>query len=188
MFALKQLGMPIEFNHQSQNERAMKQNRAKQEENRPLFASEASAHFNDKITGKVVQSSKPSPAQSSQLKSSSLKQKKPPIQSKIDNKRGLKSNKATPTTYQETDMNADLGDLDYTTNKSPINSKYQLTKQRGAQYANRSRSSAIRASASAIGSTAKLAKQNEEIKALLSSEHIQEGDRVLDELGALKSN
>ena len=118
----------------------------KQAENVSIFASDGSS---TKLAHKVLPKS---PAISnSDLKSGSALSKpstKPPIASKIENKRGYASKKkeVTPYSVPEADMNTDLGlDVDYTKHSSPINSKYIMTKNRAGSHV-RKTGSALRGS------------------------------------------
>ena len=117
MFALKQLGVPLEFNHVQQNQRVAKQAALQKGDHRSIFASEPGAKASKKVASKAQ----------ANLNNSSLKSSKPPA-GKADKKRAANYESKVEV---EKDMNADLEDgVDYTKSKSPINSKYQLAKLR----------------------------------------------------------
>ena len=63
-----------------------------------------------------------------------------------------------------------------------------MAKARGAKYRGSSQAGSQMRDASGARHATKLKDQNHEIKALLESEHINAGDRVLKELNSLKSS
>ena len=93
MFALQQLGMPINFNHVKGNAKAAAQQKLDSNANRSIFASEKSSLASKVLPPKPAVPA--SPGDNIAIKSRDLTTKKggakPPIVSKIDNKRGMKS-------------------------------------------------------------------------------------------------